>query len=301
MGTGGLARHWIHSGMVNFERRGRCRSRSATSSPSAKSPRPTISRRCATHLIGVHYRSLVAFTIAMPRRQGTPATPRSTRPKARLAYYYRTLEKLAAAPGEDDGGAGGTACRQGRWSPFARRWTTTSNTAAAIKGTCREAFLLANKLLDEPGAAAKDIAAAHAGAPAQGSRGLRRDAGDLPAPTGGAAFLDAYRLHLWRAPRDRSRGLSRRGREIAERAHRPQGEGLRPRRRDPAHVLSRDRRRADGHAQQAPPGASPSRGRPPGGTASGMVRLLTVALRQRPPSRPRRRGRCPGWWCRPCC
>ena len=45
-GAGNFARHWMHPACSRWAGR-RCRSRSATSSPSARSPRRTISRRCA--------------------------------------------------------------------------------------------------------------------------------------------------------------------------------------------------------------------------------------------------------------
>ena len=57
------------------------------------------------------------------------------------------------------------------------------NTAAAI-GHLSEAFLLANKLLDEPRRRGQGRPPPDAGAAARGSRRLRRDAGDLPAPAG---------------------------------------------------------------------------------------------------------------------
>ncbi len=77
--------------------------------------------------------------------------------EARLDYFYRTLERLDAAPGieADDGGAVAPPADQTR-SAFQEAMDDDFNTAAAI-GHLSDSFALANKLLDEPKAVAADV------------------------------------------------------------------------------------------------------------------------------------------------
>ena len=184
--------------------------------------RPTTSRRCActssASTTAARWRSPSPTTT-----RGTPAIPEIDEAEARLAYYYRTLERLAAAPGEDDGGAVVPPADK-TISAFREAMDDDFNTAAAI-GHLSDAFLLANKLLDEPGGGGQGRPAPDAGAAAQGSRRLRRDAGDLPAAA--VRVPGCLPPAAVRAPRNRSgghRGAHRRARR------RPQSQGLRPRR-----------------------------------------------------------------------
>ena len=189
-GDGQFARHWIHSGMVNFG--GEKMSKSLGNFVTIRKVAETYDLEALRlHLIGVHYRSPVAFTIAHDD-QDHARYPEIDEAEARLAYYYRTLERLAAAPGDDDGGAVVSPADQ-TISAFREAMDDDFNTAAAI-GHLSDAFLLANKLLDEPAAAAKDVR----------RRTLARLRKDLAAcgSTLGifqrppSAFLDAYRLRL---------------------------------------------------------------------------------------------------------
>ena len=79
----------------------------------------------------------------------------------RLDYFYRTLERLDAAPGLPAGdrpAAGARWCRPPTAPPPRSREAMDDdfNTAAAV-GHLYESFVLANKLLDEPKAAPKDV------------------------------------------------------------------------------------------------------------------------------------------------
>jgi cysteinyl-tRNA synthetase len=142
---GSFARHWMHSGMVNFG--GEKMSKSLGNVV-------TIRRVAETHdlealrllLISVHYRSPVNFTIA---RDGDDQTvyPDLDEAEARLDYFYRTLERLdgflATAKAQDEAPPSELAKNVGV------AMDDDFNTAAAI-GHLYEAFVLANKLLDDP-------------------------------------------------------------------------------------------------------------------------------------------------------
>jgi cysteinyl-tRNA synthetase len=189
-GEGQFARHWIHSGMVNFG--GEKMSKSLGNFVTIRKVAETYDLEALRlHLIGVHYRSPVAFTIAHDEK-GHARYPEIDEAEARLAYYYRTLDRLAGAPGEDDGGAV-VAPADKTISSFNDAMDDDFNTAAAI-GQLSEAFLLANKLLDEPQAAAKDVRR-------RTLARLRKDLAACGATLGifqrpPAAFLDGYRLRL---------------------------------------------------------------------------------------------------------
>ena len=148
---GSFARHWMHSGMVNFG--GEKMSKSLGNVV-------TIRRVAETHdlealrllLISVHYRSPANFTIARDS-DGQAVYPDLDEAEARLDYFYRTLERLdtflalqAKAQAEAPASALGQNAGAAMDDDF--------NTAAAI-GHLYDAFVLANKLLDDPKAMPK--------------------------------------------------------------------------------------------------------------------------------------------------
>ncbi len=98
----------------------------------------------------------MAFEIARDD-EGQPRYPDIDEAEARLEYYYRTLERLAdrRCPATGDGGRGAAARRHDDVL-VSRAMDDDFNTAAAI-GHLYESFVLANKLLDDPKAAAKDV------------------------------------------------------------------------------------------------------------------------------------------------
>jgi cysteinyl-tRNA synthetase len=150
-GGGRFARHWLHSGMVNFG--GEKMSKSLGNVVTIRKVAETNDLEALRLLFAsVHYRSPVGFTIAQAGRY-----PELDEAEARLDYFYRTLERLDAAPGieADDGGAVAPPADKTR-SAFQEAMDDDFNTAAAI-GHLSDSFALANKLLDEPKAVAADV------------------------------------------------------------------------------------------------------------------------------------------------
>jgi len=142
---GSFARYWMHSGMVNFG--GEKMSKSLGNVV-------TIRRVAETHdlealrllLISVHYRSPVNFTITRDS-DGQAAYPDLDEAEARLDYFYRTLERV-------DGFLPPSSAPPANPAPsdlatkVAEAMDDDFNTAAAI-GHLYDAFVLANKLLDD--------------------------------------------------------------------------------------------------------------------------------------------------------
>jgi cysteinyl-tRNA synthetase len=206
---GSFARHWMHSGMVNFG--GEKMSKSLGNVV-------TIRRVAETHdlealrllLISVHYRSPANFTIARDD-EGQAVYPDLDEAEARLDYFYRTLERLDAflaplanlpadlPPSELAKNAGAAM-------------DDDFNTAAAI-GHLYDAFVLANKLLDDAKAMPKAERQKTLAAIARDSRKVGTTLGIMRRPP--SEFLLARRERLCvRRKIDRNAVLAR----IAERA-----------------------------------------------------------------------------------
>jgi cysteinyl-tRNA synthetase len=142
---GSFARHWMHSGMVNFG--GEKMSKSLGNVV-------TIRRVAETHdlealrllLLSVHYRSPANFTVARDA-DNQPAYPDLDEAEARLDYFYRTLERLDAFVAALAGAAKDAPATELAKSAGAAM-DDDFNSAAAI-GHLYEAFVLANKLLDD--------------------------------------------------------------------------------------------------------------------------------------------------------
>ncbi|HXJ19603.1 MAG TPA: cysteine--tRNA ligase [Polyangia bacterium] len=179
-GDGCFARHWLHSGMVTFG--GEKMSKSLGNVVTIQKVAETHDLEALRlHMIGVHYRSPVGFTVARDESTGAPVYPELDEAEARLAYFYRTLERLAPVddqtgtlggflgppattpPSEarlrqrDDTSAGEVVAPADRTlAVFREAMDDDFNTAAAV-GHLYDAFVLANKLLDDPKAAPKDV------------------------------------------------------------------------------------------------------------------------------------------------
>jgi cysteinyl-tRNA synthetase len=148
---GSFARHWMHSGMVNFG--GEKMSKSLGNVVTIRRVAETYDLEALRLLlISVHYRSPANFTIARDAA-GEVSYPDLDEAEARLDYFYRTLERLDAfltplaklpenlPPSELAKNVG-------------LAMDDDFNTAAAI-GHLYDAFVLANKLLDDPKAMPK--------------------------------------------------------------------------------------------------------------------------------------------------
>ena len=210
---GSFARHWMHSGMVNFG--GEKMSKSLGNVV-------TIRRVGETHdlealrllLISVHYRSPANFTIARDG-EGQVVYPDLDEAESRLDYFYRTLERLDAflaalatppvdVPSSELAKSAGAAMED------------DFNTAAAI-GHLYDAFVLANKLLDDPKAMPKPERGKTLAAIARDARAVGATLGIMRRPP--SEFLLARRDRLCaRRKIDRATVEARIGERAAARA-----------------------------------------------------------------------------------
>ena len=157
-GAGQFARHWIHSGMVNFG--GEKMSKSLGNVVNIRKVQATNDLEALRLLfVSNHYRSPVGFTIG---QDGT-TFPDLDDAEARLEYFYRVLERLdqagagAVPEAEDDFLSGEVVPPADRTlAAFREAMDDDFNTAAAV-GHLYDSFVLANKLLAEPKSAPKDV------------------------------------------------------------------------------------------------------------------------------------------------
>ena len=158
-GGGRFARHWIHSGMVNFG--GEKMSKSLGNVVNIRKVEATNDLEALRLLfVSNHYRSPVGFTIGKDDR-GAETFPDLDDAEARLEDFYRVLERLdqmgAGTIPEDELMKGDVMPPADRTlAAFREAMDDDFNTAAAV-GHLYDSFVLANKLLDEPKSAPKEV------------------------------------------------------------------------------------------------------------------------------------------------
>ncbi len=187
-GAGHFARHWLHNGMITFG--GEKMSKSLGNVVS-------IRRVGETHdlealrllLISVHYRSPVAFTIG-PEEDGRATLPDLDEAESRLDYFYRTLERLDAFLATAGAANPGNTDLRAR---FEAAMDDDFNTAAVL-GHLYDAFVLVNKLLDEPKSLPTAARLASLASHARDLRAVGQTLGILQRPP--ADFLLARRARL---------------------------------------------------------------------------------------------------------
>jgi cysteinyl-tRNA synthetase len=153
-GVGTFARHWLHSGMVNFG--GEKMSKSLGNVVTIRGVAETHDLEALRLLLlSVHYRSPVAFEIARDA-EGRVSYPDLDEAEGRLEYFYRTLERIdqAGVPAASSGEV--VAPADTTLSAFRQAMDDDFNSAAAL-GHLYESFVLANRLLDEPKGTSKDV------------------------------------------------------------------------------------------------------------------------------------------------
>ena len=186
---GAFARYWMHSGMLNFG--GEKMSKSLGNVV-------TIRRAAETHdlealrllLISVHYRSPASFSIARDDA-GQPVYPDLDEAEARLDYFYRTLDRLDAFVGTL--AAAPTPPASDLATRFVEAMDDDFNTAAGI-GHLFDAFVLANKLLDDAKAAPKAERQSTLSALVRDARMVGATLGIMRRPP--AEFLNSRRTRL---------------------------------------------------------------------------------------------------------
>jgi cysteinyl-tRNA synthetase len=152
-GAGNFAHHWMHSGLLTLG--GEKMSKSLGNIVTIRKVTETHDLEALRLLfLNVHYRSSVGFTLARDD-QNRSVYPELDEAEERLAYFYGTLAKLAEAPAGDDKGPVLPEAEK-TLASFKEAMDDDFNTAAAI-GQLYEAFVLANRLLEDPKAAPKDV------------------------------------------------------------------------------------------------------------------------------------------------
>jgi cysteinyl-tRNA synthetase len=157
-GKASFAQYWLHNGFINL--RGEKMSKSLGNVFS-------IREVCSTHeaealrqyLLGTHYRNPISFDV-VTGADGKPRFPCLEEQEGRLAYAYRTLQRLQQLStslgivAEEKGAVLSPADTFA--SSFHAALADDFNTAAAL-GYVAEILTLTNRLIDQPKLASKDV------------------------------------------------------------------------------------------------------------------------------------------------
>jgi cysteinyl-tRNA synthetase len=154
-GLGTFAKYWLHNGFVNFnqEKMSKSLGNFFTIRQVLEHVDPEALR---LFLLTVHYRSPINFEVT--ERDGKPRFPGLEEAWGRLDYLYRTVERLGdtLAVGKP-ADAGAVAPGVDTWyGEFLAALDDDFNTALGL-AHLYGAATLANKLLDDPKSAAKDV------------------------------------------------------------------------------------------------------------------------------------------------
>jgi cysteinyl-tRNA synthetase len=154
LGEGSFARYWMHNGFVNFNDEKMSKSLGNVFLVSDMVQRYD-GETIRLYMIQNHYRSPINFEVL--EKDGRPVFPGLDEAERRLDYFYTTLSRL-------DDAAGAAAPDDGAVIPEAQKLIPAIhaameddfNTAVAV-AELGEAARAANKLLDDPKSAPKDV------------------------------------------------------------------------------------------------------------------------------------------------
>jgi cysteinyl-tRNA synthetase len=198
LGEGSFARYWMHNGFVNFNDEKMSKSLGNVFLVSDMRRRYD-GETIRLFMVQTHYRSPINFEV-VEKEEGRVLFPGLDEAERRLEYFYTTLSRLddvaAAPPGE-----GAVIPEAEKLVPAVRAAMEDDfNTSVAV-AELGEAARAANKLLDDPGAVAKDVR----------RRSLARLRADLRDAANGALGLLTQQprafLHARRARLAAARGL----------------------------------------------------------------------------------------------
>jgi cysteinyl-tRNA synthetase len=154
-GAGSFAQHWMHNGFVNLsgEKMSKSLGNFFTVAQVLEHYDPEAVR---WFLLSHHYRSPINLEVI--ERDGAPAFPDLEQAERRLDYFYTTLRRLddLLATVKDDG-TGAMIDGADTLALAARKALADDFNTPVVVAALGEAAKTANKLLDEPKGAAKDV------------------------------------------------------------------------------------------------------------------------------------------------
>jgi cysteinyl-tRNA synthetase len=160
-GPDSFARYWLHNGFINVRTAENAEEKMSKSLGNFF----TIRQVCAQHepealrlfLLGTHYRSPISFEVS-PQDDGRARFTSLEDAERRLSYTYTTISRLnqALSSGKSAGEGAVLPPVDTFMTRFREAMDDDFNAAAAL-GQVSELLPLANKLLDQPKSAPKDV------------------------------------------------------------------------------------------------------------------------------------------------